>query len=144
MQRLDSLWKLVSAASAVRDMAFEKKAYEFKVAPKTTFYLHAENARLTLKRWHEPKITVHAELQAGFGWRIQTEQDDAGVYLVAKRRTIIGNLSRAQFRVLLPHDAYVVVKMENGSVEMDDIQHTLHIPPPDSDNTVTIQITTAR
>jgi hypothetical protein len=42
---------------------------------------------------------------------------------------------------MLPHDAYVVLKMENGSVELDDIHHTLHIPPPDSDNSVTMQIT---
>lgn len=144
MQRLDTLWKLVTAASAVRDMAVETKAYEFNVAAAVTFYLHAEYARVILKRWSQPRIVIQAELQAGFGWRVQTDRDEAGVYLVAKRRTLIGNLSRANFRVMLPHDAYAVLKLDNGSLELDDLKHTLHIPPPDTMNTLSIQSTAGR
>lgn len=129
MQRLEALWKLVSVAAAVRDVALESRRLEFVAAAGSTFYLHAEHARVTVARWPQRRILLEAALQAGFGWRMQAEQDEAGVYVVAKRRTLVGNLSRAQFRVLLPDDVYAVLKLAAGSLELEDVEGTLHLPP---------------
>lgn len=95
MQHLDKLWKVINAAGTVRDLAQESKTLRFQVQPPITLYLHAEHATVIIHRHDEPVITVDTVLQAGFGWRLADDQDDAGVYLVAKRRTLVGGMSRA-------------------------------------------------
>lgn len=140
MENLDTLRKLATVASNVRDIAFDTKIYQFKVAQPVTFYLDAEQSAVTLARWSQPEVMVRAQLQAGFGWRVITEQDEAGVYIIAKRRALVGNLSRAQFQVRVPHDTYCIMKLQNGALLLDGINGTVDVPPLQSDNRA-IQIT---
>lgn len=132
VQHLDTLWKMVSAASTVRDLAQEARSYEFFVPTPGTFYLHAEQATVRIARWQHPKISVRVSLQAGFGWRLKTDQDEAGVYLVAKRRAVVGSMARSNFEVMVPQQTYLVLRLEPGGVLLDNVQGTLHISPPDS------------
>jgi len=136
VQHLDTLWKVISAASTVRDLAQETKSYEFLIEPAITFYLHVEYASVQLKRWNQPKITIAAQLQAGFGWRVATDQDEVGVYFVAKRRAVVGNLSRAQFTIRVPHETYLVFKLQNSAFTFDSLNHTLQIPPTKADGSI--------
>ena len=46
----------------------------------------AKHAEVRVSRWEFPRIEVTAQLQAPWGWRVESEQDDAGVYFVARRR----------------------------------------------------------
>ncbi len=129
MQHLDTLWKVLGAASSVREMAQETRRYQFQVTPPLTFYLHTEAASVRVLRWSLPAIDIRAELQAGFGWRVQTDQDEAGVYLVAKRRPVVGSLARAQFSITVPDDTYLVLRLEDGALLLDNLDGTFHIPP---------------
>jgi hypothetical protein len=138
MQRLNTLWQLVSAASSVRDIAQQAKTWQFAVNKAMTFYLRAENASVHITRWPRPMIEVNARLQASFGWRIVTEQDEAGVYMVAKRRTVVGGLSSATFKVFVPEDVYLVLKLENGHVRLEHVNGTINIPPASADGQINI------
>ncbi|GAB4525039.1 MAG: hypothetical protein OHK0046_40390 [Anaerolineae bacterium] len=129
MQRLNTLWQLASAASTVRDMAQHTRVYTFAAAKDSTFYVQAENTVLEIRRWHKPMIEVKVTLQAPFGWRVVTDFDDAGVYLVAKRRAVVGGLSSAKMAVYLPHDTYLILKLMEGTLMLDNINGTLEIPP---------------
>lgn len=139
MQHLNMLWQIVNAASTVRELAQQVKTYSFVVPTLVTFYLCAENADVCLTRWTRPQIEITVRLQASFGWRIETDQDDAGVYMVAKRRAVVGGLSSAAFEVFVPHDAYLVLKLENGQVRLAQVDGTVHIAPPDPDQRTAIR-----
>jgi hypothetical protein len=132
MQHLNMLWQLVNAASTVSELARQSQTYRFGVIGPITLYLRAENAVVQVSRWQQPMVEISAQLQAAFGWRIVTDQDEAGVYFVAKRRVVVGGLSRAVFRVNVPGDTYLILKLHNGHILLEDVDATLNIAPQDS------------
>lgn len=127
MEKLDVLWKLVNAASMVRDLALESKQYHFKVQPPITFYLHADYADVLVSRHNQAEVIVSAQLQAGFGWRVKTDQDEAGVYVVAVPRADIGSVIRAKFEVTVPHDTHLILKLKQGQFSLNDVEGTLEV-----------------
>ncbi|HEX2905952.1 MAG TPA: hypothetical protein VHO69_03785 [Phototrophicaceae bacterium] len=129
VQHLNTLWQAVNAASQVAELARQSQTFHFGVTKPVTFYLQAEGAEVRIKRWLLPQIDVTVQLQAAFGWRIATDQDDAGVYVVAKRRPVVGGLSRATFSVAMPADIYLILKLADGRVVMDGVSGTLSLPP---------------
>jgi hypothetical protein len=106
VRRLTTLWGAVRVASAVADLARQSQIDRFGVSGPVTVYLQTEESEVTLRRWTEPLVEVRTRLDAPFGWRIAAEQDEAGVYVVAKRRALVGGLSRAEFTIAAPPDAY--------------------------------------
>jgi hypothetical protein len=129
MQKLNTLWQFVNAASSVRDMTHHTKTYYFGVTGAITFYLQTENADVRIKRWTRPQIEVTVKLQASFGWRIAAEQDDAGVYIAAKRRMMVGGLSTARFDIIVPYNIYLTLKLTESSLSFENLDGTLNIPP---------------
>lgn len=130
MQRLNSLWQIVNAASTVRDITQVTRAYHFAVTLPTTFYLRAERADVRVIRWSRPIIEITTRLQAPFGWRIAAEQDEAGVYMAAARRAVVGGFASARFEVRVPQETYLVLNLEDGTLRLDNINGTLHLNPP--------------
>jgi len=139
MQHLNTLWRLLSAASTIRDITQESKTYHFAVSGPVTVYLRAEYATISVTRWTRQQVDVTVRLGAPFGWRIAADQDDAGVYLVAKRRAVLGCLSNAAFDLTVPDDAYLVLKLEHGRLILDVVDATLHVSPPDRQNRLAIR-----
>lgn len=139
MEKLDTLWKLVNAASTMRDLAVENKTYQFQVEPPTTFYLHADYADVTINRRDETQITVKARFQASFGWRIKTDQDTDGVYIVAVPRADLGRVLSASFEVFVPQDTYLLLKLKDGKCTLGNINGAIEIPPTDSTATIRVR-----
>lgn len=132
MQHLNTLWQAVNAASTVAELARQSQTFHFGVVKPVTLFLQAEGAEVRVKRWEMPQIQVTVQLQAAFGWRVATDQDDAGVYVVAKRRPVVGGLSRGTFMISAPHDTYLILKLTDGRVVLDDVSGTLHVPAVDA------------
>ncbi len=130
MQNLNTLWKIASAASEVAELARSSDTYRFNVEGEITFFLHTHHAEVRVTRWTEARIEVVAQLQAPFGWRVETDQDDAGVYFVARRRPVVGGLSGAVFAVSIPATTYLVLKLEQGRLLLDNLSGTVNVPPP--------------
>ncbi|MEQ8673018.1 MAG: hypothetical protein RLP44_30410 [Aggregatilineales bacterium] len=130
MERLNTVWRVFNAASTVRDLALHSRTYYFAAGKPMTFYLNADNATVQVKRWSRPMIEVKATLQAAFGWRVATDYDDVGVYIAAKRLPLISGLSTARFEVLVPRETYLVIRVDDGALLLDNMEGTLHIPPP--------------
>jgi hypothetical protein len=118
----------------VRDLAPQTKNYPFAVIGATTFYLQTENAEIHITRWSKPMIEATVILQGAFGWKIATDQDEAGVYIAAKRKMAVGGFSSATFEILLPHDAHIILNLETCTVTLNDVSDTLHFPPSGQDN----------
>lgn len=137
MQRFENLWKAVSVVSSVRDLAVESKTYQWDVTLPLTFFLDVEYADVMLKRHDTPQIMAQVELQAGFGWQVVTDQDDAGVYIIAKRKPLIGTMGRGKFIITLPHTIHTTLKLEHCQLTLDDLTTTIDLPPqkPDTETT---------
>ena len=129
MQRLNTLWQAVSAVSELSELTRRRQTYHFSTLGPVTFYLRAERAEVRVTRWAQPKIEVAVILQASFGWRVATDQDEAGVYIAARRRAFVGGLSRAVFNILVPHDAFLDLHLEDGRVVLEHMRGSLLIPP---------------
>jgi hypothetical protein len=129
MQHLGKMWQLVNAAGAVRDLTRHTKTYFFAVPQPITFYLQTEGAVIQLNRWARPMVEVTVKLQGSFGWRVLTDQDEVGVYVVAKRRAIVGSLSSALFEVFLPHTAHVILQTRDCDLQINHLNGELQLPP---------------
>jgi hypothetical protein len=130
MQKLNTLWQLVNAASDITSMTRHTQTYHFSTfGQPITFYLRAEHAEVRIMRWTLAKVEVTAALQAAFGWRVAADQDEAGVYVAAKRKPVLGNLSTALFSVVLPHDAHLILSLNESRLVLENINATLQIPP---------------
>ncbi|MCU0499814.1 MAG: hypothetical protein MUF87_20890 [Anaerolineae bacterium] len=138
MQNLNRVWQLVNAASSVRDLTQQHKTYHFKVAPPITFYLQTEHAEIRVSRWMQPEVEVTVKLTASFGWRVVADQDEAGVYVAAKRRPVIGAVGSASFEVMLPSDTYVILRLAGCSLRLDDLSGEIHVPPNATDGRLAI------
>jgi len=128
MQHLDNVWKAVNIVSSVRGLAVESKTYQWDITPPITFFLQVEYSDVTIKRHTQPSICAKTELQAGFGWQLATDQDNAGVYIVAKRKPLIGTIGRGKFDIVLPHNIHVTLKLEHCQLTLDDLNTTLDLP----------------
>lgn len=128
-KHLNTLWQVVNAASSVADFARQTQTYTFAVGKAITVYLRAEQANVRVERWSLPKVDVFLQLQAAFGWRVATDQDADGVYVVAKRRLLVGKWSRAAFTLSVPHDAYLILKLTDSNLVLADLEGTFHVPP---------------
>lgn len=138
MQRLNTLWNAVEAISTVTELARQSQTYTFNVEGTITFYLQTENAEVRFLRWEQPKVEVTAQLQAAFGWRIVTDQDAAGVYMVARRKPVVGSVSSARFTIVVPLDAYLLLKLADCRLVLEHLDGTLDIPPLDVGRQMTV------
>ena len=131
-KHLNTLWQVVNAASSVADYTRKAQTYTFPVSGAVTVYLQAEQSEIRLIRWEQPKVDIFIQLQAAFGWRIATDQDADGVYVVAKRRMLVGSMSRATFTLTVPQNDYLILKLTGSSLLVDGINGELHVPPKDT------------
>ena len=129
MQRLASIWNAVKILNSARDLAIETRRLEWNVALPNTFYLQAEHCDVSLA-WHDQlKVLAKLELQAGFGWHWATDQDDAGVYIVALRKPLIGSIGRGKFAFTLPHGVHISLRLDNCQLCCHDLHTSLELPP---------------
>src|SRR5689334_14414230 len=86
------------------------KSYDqvFDVVLPVTIFVRASHSSVTVQMKPGNQVRVTANLQAFFGWELVAEQDDAGIYIVAKRKPIMGSLSRAKFTLIVPPEANLV------------------------------------
>ncbi|PJF22352.1 MAG: hypothetical protein CUN56_06435 [Phototrophicales bacterium] len=131
MQRLNTLWQLVNVATTIKDLAQHKRTYQFVVNDPITFYLQTHEADVHLSRWEKRQVEMTVTLQASFGWRVATDQDEAGVYVAAKRRAVVGRVSGALFEIFVPYDTYIIVRLQNCNLKLNGIGGEFHFNPAD-------------
>ena len=129
MRHLSSLWQTLQWLGSARDLTLESRNYQWEAAPPMTFFLQAEQAAITLARHDKPQILAKVELQAGFGWQMAAEQDEAGVYLVAKRKPLIGGIGRGKFDIALPPGIHITLKLTRCQLRFNKLNATLDFPP---------------
>ena len=129
MQHLNTLSQVANAASTLAELARKSTTYRFNVTGGTTFYLDVSQAEVRLLRHPVPQVEVTMMLQAPFAWRVVTDQDADGVYVVAKLRPVVGSLAGALFSIVVPHDAHLVLRLQNCRLCLEAVDGTYQIPP---------------
>ncbi len=127
--KLQNAWRAVKLLGAARDMAIETRRFHWEVAPDSTFFLQAENADIRFVKREGHAISATIQLQAGFGWQLATDQDDAGVYVIARRKALIGGFSRGRFDIALPADAHISLKLDNCQLCLAALNTALDLKP---------------
>lgn len=129
MRLLDNAWNALKLAGAARDLAIETRRFTWETAPGATFFLEAQYADIRLVTHDRHEILAKVELQVGFGWQMATDQDEAGVYIIVRRKPLIGSISRSRFDITLPDDLHISLKLENCRLCLDDLNASLDLPP---------------
>lgn len=113
------------AAAAATAKSFRQV---FTVQPPITVYVRASHAEVTILRGAPHNVSLEADLHASFGWEFATDQDEAGVYIVARRKPIVGALSWAKFSLTVPLGAHLALNLTPGSVHLAQIDGKLILP----------------
>ena len=129
MRLWDSAWKALKLVGAARELAIDTRRFHWEVAPGSTFFLQAETADISLRTHQLAEVRATIELQAGFGWQLLTEQDEAGVYIIARRKPLLGSIGRCRFDITIPQDAHISFKLEQCQVCFVDLNTALDLPP---------------
>ena len=129
MQALRKAWQALEIIGAARDLAIDTRRFSWDAAAGTTFYLQAEQADIRLTTHERGKIFAKIELRASFGWQLVTDRDEAGVYIIARRKPLIGSVGRARFDITLPADLQVSLKLEHCQVCLVNVNAELDLPP---------------
>lgn len=136
MHRLETLFQLVSAIRGLPNLTKRRQVAAYEVHGPTTVYVRASFSRVTVVRILEPRVQIECELRQAFGWEWAVERDDAGIYVVLKRRPVVGKLSTADLHLLVPADAYLVFHLTPGSVHLADFEGRLAVEPLGESSTV--------
>jgi len=127
--QLNTLRQAVDMAADLREMTRSRRTLVFHVTEPITFFLRAENADVRIMRWDAPRVEVRALLEGAFGWRMATDQDEAGIYVVAHRRRLLGEFASALFDVVVPRETHLILKLDDGRLTLAHVNGTLHVPP---------------
>ena len=119
---------LGAAAEAVPVTSPRSLTQVFNVTPPITVYVRASHCRVTVRRASAAKVTLEANLYRSFGVGLAAEQDSAGVYIVAKRKPVVGTVSRADFTITVPPDCHLAFHLTPGDVMFEDIDGMLDLP----------------
>lgn len=126
---LEQAWSAFKLIGAARELAIETRRFHWDVKPRATFFLQAQYADIRLVAKDRQAIAAKIELQAGFGWQLLTDQDEAGVYIIARRKALIGSMSRCRFDIALPRDAHISLKLEHCQLCLADLNTALDLKP---------------
>ena len=129
MRHLGNIWKAARLLNSARDLAVETQRFHWDVRTPSTLFLQAEQSDIQLALHDQPQILAKIELRAGFGWQLTTDQDAAGVYIVAVRKRVIGSIARGKFHFSLPRGVYISLQLKQCRLGFDNLTASLDLPP---------------
>jgi hypothetical protein len=101
----------------------------FAVTQPVTIFIRGTRCQVNVRYHDLDQVELHAQLYNAFGLRFVTEQDNAGVYVVVKRRRLLGLISRAEFLLVVPRYANLTFNLTPGTIRLDEISGVVELPP---------------
>ena len=129
MRNLSKLRGALDLLGSIRDLTVVSRQYQWEVQTPSSFYLEAEYAEINLARADNNHLHVSVKLRASMSWKLVTERDDAGVYIVAKRKPLIGNIGRARLHVRVPHGVHISLQLQSCVLCLDELVSRYDLPP---------------
>jgi hypothetical protein len=119
---------LGTAIDAVPKPAKQSYTQVFNVTLPLTVYVRGSHCCVKVRRDDTLKVILEADMYRAFGLELAAEQDEAGVYIVAKRKPVVGQLSRADFTLTVPAASHLVCHLTPGDVVLEDINGLVEFP----------------
>jgi hypothetical protein len=113
------------AAAAATSKTFTQR---FEVKPPLTVFVRGSSVEVNVVYQPGVVVELNASLRASFGWEFATDQDAAGVYIIAKRKLLVGALSSAVFTLTLPPEANLVLHLTPGAFSVRNVDGKLTLP----------------
>lgn len=123
---------LSAAVSAVPKSTQQTHTQVFNVKQPVTVYVRGGNCRVAVRREDTTKVTIQASMYRAFGLELAAEQDDVGVYIVARRKPVVGKLSRTDFTIIVPFESHLVFHLTPGDIVLQDVDGMMELPPMES------------
>lgn len=120
---------LGAAVEALPRPAQRSHVQVFNITPPVTVYIRASHCRVAARRTTAPRVTLEAQMASAFGLELATEQDDAGVYIVAHRKPVVGQIGHVALTVTVPADCHLVFHVTPGDIVLEGIDGVLELPP---------------
>lgn len=103
------------AATSATSKTFNQR---FDLKSAASIFIHGTQTDVTV-RYGEPGVVgLNAELRAAFGLDIVTEQDEAGIYIVIRRKPVVGAMSRAIINIVMPRSVRLICQLTPGNVRL--------------------------
>ena len=134
MRTLKRLQGALELLLSLRDLTTLSRNYQWEARAPSSFYLEAEYAEVNLSRCDEDQLSVALRLRSSMSWKLATEQDDAGVYVVLKRKPLIGNIGRARFSARIPRGVHISLQLQNSVLCLEEMVSALDLPPEPESN----------
>ncbi|MCZ7542427.1 MAG: hypothetical protein M5R40_02300 [Anaerolineae bacterium] len=106
----------------------EVMAQQFEVSGPTTVYVKATGAQVSVRRRAGRHVSLEANLYVSAGLDVATQQDAAGIYIVALRKRLVGGLSRSDLRLTLPPDCDLIADLDNSNLHLNGMTGRVTIP----------------
>lgn len=88
----------------------------FPVTAPLTVYVRASHCHLTIRQHSLPRVELNANLSRAFGVELATEQDEAGIYIIARRKPVVGTVARLDLVLTLPPTVHLAFHLTPGTV----------------------------
>lgn len=100
----------------------------FTVKPGHTVYVRASHCRVLVQRHAEPRVSIQSTMVRSFGLELAAEQDDNGVYVVARRKPVVGQVAGIELTLTVPDDCHLAFNLTPGDVVLRGIDGVIELP----------------
>lgn len=119
---------LGAAAEAVPVTSQRSHTQVFNVSLPVTIYVRASHCRVMLHCAPVPKVILEANLYRAFGVELTAEQDHVGVYIVVRRKPVVGAVSRTDLILTVPPESYLALHLTPGEIVFQNIDGMIKLP----------------
>lgn len=100
----------------------------FTVSRPLTVYVRGSHCAVSVRRHDAPRVELEANLARAFGVELTAEQDEAGIYIVARRKPVVGAAARLELALTVPPDAHLAFHLTPGDVSFLDLDGLAELP----------------
>ena len=100
----------------------------FAVSRPLTVYVRGSHCAVSVRRHDAPRVELEASLARSFGAELTAEQDEAGIYIVARRKPVVGAAARLELALTVPPDAHLALHLTPGDVSFLDVDGLAEFP----------------
>ena len=100
----------------------------FAVSRPATVYVRGSHCAVSVRQHDAPRVELEANLARSFGVELTAEQDEAGIYIVARRKPVVGTVARLELALTVPPDAHLAFHLTPGDVSFLDVDGLAQFP----------------
>ncbi|MEW6578223.1 MAG: hypothetical protein AB1435_03405 [Chloroflexota bacterium] len=100
----------------------------FSVSRPVTVYVRGSHCAVSVRQHDAPRVELEANLARSFGVELTAEQDEAGIYIVARRKPVVGTVARMELTLAVPPDTHLAFHLTPGEVSFLNLNGLAQFP----------------